>query len=81
MLKVPADSVVDTMEALMDEDSGDFKRLPESIDAGFIHVSGTYTGESVRRISADGVLQDTDDSGADFSVGAPVADCSDADNW
>lgn len=80
VLKVPTESVIDTMEALMDGDSGAFKRLPASVDAGFIHVSGTYTGESVRRISDGGVLQDTDHSGEDFSVGAPIADCSD-DNF
>ena len=79
VVAVPADTVVDTMEALMDEDSGDFKRLPPSIDAGFIHVSGTYTGESVRRVSVDGVLQDADDSGVDYSVGAPIADCINED--
>ena len=40
-----------------------------SIDSGFIHVSGTYVGESVRRIRDDsGMLIDTNDSGADFEV-------------
>jgi len=62
-------TVVDTMEALMDGDSGDFKRLHSSVDSGFIHVSGTYTGESVRRIRDENdQLVDTDDSGADFEV-------------
>ena len=75
VLKVPAEDVIDTMEALMDEDSGDFKRLPSHLDAGFTYTSGTYSGESVRRISADGELQDTDDSGVDYAVGEPVADC------
>jgi Protein of unknown function (DUF4876) len=65
----PAGAIVDTMEALMDADSGAFKRLHPDIDAGFTHVSGTYTGESVRRrTGASGELQDTDDSGADFTV-------------
>ncbi len=63
----PAEAVVDTMEALMDAESGAFKRLHPEIDAGFIHVSGTYTGESVRRLrDADNRLLDTDDSTADF---------------
>jgi len=75
-LKVPAEDVIDTMEALMDEDSGDFKRLPAHLDAGFTYTSGTYSGESVRRVSVDGVLQDSDDSGVDYVVGAPMADCS-----
>ena len=70
-LSVPAASVVDTMEGLMDVDSGDFKRLHADIDAGFTYVSDIYTGESVRRVrDADGVLQDTDDSTADFAVSA-----------
>lgn len=68
-VEVPAGAVVDTMEALMDADSVDWKRLHPDIDAGFVHVSGTYTGESVRRKrDADGNLVDTDDSGADFEV-------------
>jgi hypothetical protein len=62
----PADSVLDAVEALMDADSGAFKRLPASVDAGFVHVSGTYTGESVRRRKIGDQWQDTDDSGADF---------------
>ena len=68
-MEVPASAVVDTMEALMDGDSGDFKRLHESIDSGFIHVSGTYTGESVRRKRDEsGQLIDTNNTGADFEV-------------
>ncbi len=68
-MQAPAATVVDTMEALMDAESGDFKRLHESVDRGFIHVSGTYTGESVRRRrDSSGALIDTDDSGADFEV-------------
>ncbi|MCB9759693.1 MAG: DUF4876 domain-containing protein [Alphaproteobacteria bacterium] len=64
----PVEAVVDAVETLMDADSAAFKRLPEAVDAGFLHASGTYTGESVRRVRADGVLQDTDDSSADFEV-------------
>ena len=75
---IPSAAVVDTMEALMDAASGDFKRLPTSVDAGFVYVSGTYTGESVRRVrTADGALQDTDDSTADFAVAAvPEPGCA-----
>lgn len=70
-VEAPVSAVVDTMEALKDADSVDWKRLHPSVDAGFVHVSGTYTGESVRRKrNADGVFQDTDDSGADFEVRA-----------
>ena len=68
-VRAPVSAVVDTMEALMDGQSGDYKRLHASVDSGFIHVSSTYTGESVRRVRDDsGQLVDTDDSGADFEV-------------
>jgi hypothetical protein len=72
-VRAPVSAVVDTIEALMDADSGDYKRLHASVDGGFVHASGTYTGESVRRVrGADGLPIDTDDSGADFEVGAPA---------
>ena len=45
----PTHAVLDAVEALMDADSADFKRLPASIDAGFAFVSGTYTGQSLHR--------------------------------
>ena len=68
-VRAPVSAVVDTMEALMDADSGDYKRLHSTVDSGFIHVSGTYTGESVRRRrDSNGALIDTNDSGADFEV-------------
>ena len=55
----------------MDADSGDFKRLPDSIDSGFAWVSGTYVGESLHRRRVGNGWQDTNDSGADFVVGTP----------
>jgi hypothetical protein len=68
-VQAPVSAVVDTMEALMDADSGAYKRLHSSVDSGFVYVSGTYTGESVRRLRDDsGALIDTNDSGADFEV-------------
>ena len=68
-VRAPVSAVVDTMEALMDADSGAYKRLHSSVDSGFVHVSGTYTGESVRRLrDSNGALIDTNDSGADFEV-------------
>ncbi len=71
-VRAPVSAVVDTMEALKDGQSGDYKRLHDSVDSGFVHVSGTYTGESVRRVRDDsGQLVDTDDSGADFEVSVP----------
>ncbi|MCA9563575.1 MAG: DUF4876 domain-containing protein, partial [Myxococcales bacterium] len=67
----PIGSVLDAVEALMDGDSGDFKRLPSALDAGFAFVSDTYVGESLRRVQIDGRWQDTNDSSADFVVGEP----------
>ena len=68
--------VLDTMEALMDAESASFKRLHPDIDSGFQYVSGTYTGESVRRKQEDGQWIDTDDSTFDFYVTSPISDCS-----
>jgi hypothetical protein len=72
----PSIHTIDTMEALMDADSGDFKRLSADLDSGFQYVSGTYTGESVRRKKEAGEWIDTDDSSNDFYVTAPIADCT-----
>lgn len=68
---IPKSAVLDGVDALMDADSGDFKRLPDSVDSGFAWVSGTYVGESLHRRRAGDSWQDTDDSGADFVVGPP----------
>lgn len=73
-VKVPVADVIDGVDALKDGDSGDFKRLPASVDVGFAFVSGTYTGESLIRVrGADGRLQDSDDSAADFERSATPA--------
>ncbi len=74
-VRVPAAAVIDAVDALMDADSARYKRVPASLDRGFTHVAGTYTGESVRRrvvarVAGRVVVQDTDDSGADFEVAA-----------
>ncbi|MGC6507283.1 MAG: DUF4876 domain-containing protein [Myxococcota bacterium] len=71
----PSEYTLDTMEALMDENSGDFKRLHPDIDSGFQYVSGTYTGESVRRKVENGIWIDTDNSSDDFYVTQPISDC------
>lgn len=71
LLKVPVSSVIDGVECLMDEGSEVFKRLPASVDASFIFVSDTYTGESVRRKPASAEapqLLDSDSSAEDFEL-------------
>lgn len=67
----PASRVLDAVDALMDGDSGAFKRLPAQVDSGFAFVSGPYTGQSLHRVQTDGVWQDTGDSSLDFMVGPP----------
>jgi len=76
VVKVPSPAVLEAVEALMDANSGRFKRIPASQDASFIHVGGTYTLESVvRRVAATihgrPIYQDTQDSAADFLVQSP----------
>ncbi len=70
--RIPVAAVLDCVEALMDADSGAYKRVPSAVDAGFTHVSDTYTGESVRRRArADGAvprLVDDHDSSTDFEL-------------
>jgi len=69
--RIPVTAVIDAVDALMDGDSVRYKRIPVALDRGFTYVSGTYSGESVRRRAAAmvrgrAVYQDTDDSTADF---------------
>lgn len=73
LFRVPVSAVVDGVEALMDAQSGGYKRLPASVDKGFVFASGTYVGESARRkvvatIGERRVLRDTNDCEADFEV-------------
>lgn len=70
-IKVPNAAVIDAFEALKDAGSNSFKRVPVALDAGFVYASDTYTFESFRRktsttINGRRVLQDTNNSGADF---------------
>lgn len=67
----PLEAVFDGIDTLMDGDSAAFKRLPDAVDAGFAWAEGPYTGTALHRRRVDGVWQDTNDSSADFEVGAP----------
>ncbi|MGB0591841.1 MAG: DUF4876 domain-containing protein [Myxococcota bacterium] len=67
----PTSAVLDGVEAVMDGESGAFKRLPDTVDSGFLWVSGTYVGESLHRRKNGNSWQDTNDSWADFEVGPP----------
>lgn len=68
------EDVLDGVDALMDADSGAFKRLPDAVDRGFVWVGGTYTGEALHRRRDGAGWQDTDDASADFEVGPPTVD-------
>jgi hypothetical protein len=65
------ETVIDGVDTVMDRQSGDYKRLPDTVDRGFISARGPYTGQSVKRVRVDGVLVDTNDSSVDFERGVP----------
>ena len=75
-VRIPVGMVIDGVEALADSDHGQNKRLPPSIDAGFIYCAGSYVNESIRRkirteVGGRIVLQDTNNSAMDFEVVSP----------
>ncbi|MCH8558684.1 MAG: DUF4876 domain-containing protein [Balneolia bacterium] len=72
-VRLPNDLVIDSFEALQNSQSGDYKRIPLQLDAGFVNASGTYTAESARRITdrtIDGrrILRNTGNTGEDFEI-------------
>jgi hypothetical protein len=74
--RVPNSAVIDAFEALQNGNSGAYKRIPASLDAGFVFASGTYTSQSARRktarfVGTRRVLQDTNNSTDDFIITAP----------
>ncbi len=75
-IKLPIDHVIDAFEALQNPQSGDFKRIPLDLDAGFVSASGTYTSESARRKTdriVDGrrILRNTNNTSEDFEIITP----------
>lgn len=75
-IKLPVGHIIDGVEGGRDENSVNFKRLPASVDAGIIWCSGTYMSESIRRKTANTIegrriLQDTNNTTADFEVKSP----------
>ncbi|MCY7358913.1 MAG: DUF4876 domain-containing protein [Rudanella sp.] len=70
-IRVPNALVIDAFEALQNGNSGDFKRIPTALDAGFAFADDTYSMQSFRRktavtIGSRRVLQDTNNSTTDF---------------
>lgn len=73
LMKIKSSDVLDGFESLAYSYSGGYKRLPESIDAGFTYCNGIFNLESCRRKVEDNVngriiLQDTNNSCEDFEV-------------
>ncbi|MEM9858244.1 MAG: DUF4876 domain-containing protein [Bacteroidota bacterium] len=78
LMKVPVDKVLDGVEILENSQAASFKRMPNTIDAGFHFVNADgnafYSGKSSRRIKDETasarfgrvILQDTNNSGVDF---------------
>ena len=75
-VQLPVEYIIDGVETARDAESVNNKRLPPSVDAGFISCNGTYVSESIRRKTAniiDGrrILQDTNNSSNDFEAITP----------
>lgn len=75
-VQLPVQYIIDGVEGARDPESVNSRRLPPSVDAGFVYASGSYVGESVRRKTAsiiDGrrILQDTNNSTNDFETISP----------
>lgn len=71
--QVPVENVLDAVDATRNSSVSQFKRLPVSLDAGFVYATNSYTGESVRRkvkteINGRKVLQDSNNSSEDFEL-------------
>ncbi len=68
---VPRGWVIDGVENVRLDDRGVFKRLPNSIDVGFIQHRGSYEGVSIKRkvkevINGRTIYEDTNNSTNDF---------------
>ena len=68
---VPYGWIIDGVENARLDDRGVYKRLPASIDLGYIQFRGGYEGVSIRRkvkevINGRVVYQDTNNSSEDF---------------
>lgn len=74
MVKINVEDIIDGIDMMYNAETGNFKRLPSSIDAGFNYIEGdSYTSKSVRRkvakkVSGRKILQDTNNSTNDFEV-------------
>ncbi|WP_442588862.1 DUF4876 domain-containing protein [Pedobacter sp. AW31-3R] len=72
-IEVPGTDIIDAFEGLANATAVNFKRIPASLDAGFVFCSTTYAGEAfVRKVASTingrRILQDTNNSTADFTM-------------
>ncbi|QCR21625.1 DUF4876 domain-containing protein [Pontibacter sp. SGAir0037] len=70
-IKIPNSLILDAFEGLQNAESGNFKRIPTALDAGFVYASDTYTMENFRRktsntVNGRRVLQNTNNTANDF---------------
>jgi hypothetical protein len=73
LMVIPAEWVLDGVEALASADAGAYHHIPYSIDAGFVYCDGNFNLQSCRRKieqDLDGriILTDTNNSSEDFEV-------------
>jgi hypothetical protein len=75
-IRIANSRIIDAFEALQNPQSGNFKRIPAALDAGFVSTSDTYSSKSARRklarrVGTRVILQDTNNSGNDFDIITP----------
>ncbi len=70
-LMVPKEYVIDAVEVVRADETKQFKRLPDDLDAGKVWCSDTYISKSIRRkvkqiIDGNVIYKDTNNSSEDF---------------
>lgn len=73
LMIIPNAWVYDAFEGLAYWNSGEYKRIPFGLDAGFVYCNGIFNGQSCRRFVEDEingriVLQDFNNSREDFEI-------------
>jgi hypothetical protein len=70
-LLIPKNYVIDAVECVNVDENKRYKRVPTSLDAGYVYCSGTYVSESIRRkvdkiVDGKVLYKDTNNSSEDF---------------
>lgn len=70
-LQIPRSYVVDAVECVNSDEKKQHKRIPSTLDAGYVYTLNTYTSKSVRRkvkqiIDGKVIYKDTNNSTQDF---------------